>query len=283
MENFIGFIEEIEFIGSGSSPPPPPPPPDEYTTLKAAAIASAVANNAALWFLGKPADLVGNVYTDSAGTTQAAVSDPVGLLKDRNGNVFPATQTTSGAKPTIVQLASGYCALNFAGAHLLSHGFHPSANQNHTLIGAAASVVGNDAQRCLISVSNNDGVYRFPELSIYANPDGVVAIPFAKYTYSGGDVENYRLGEVLASPPVISTKKSGNTITLYNRGSFATSQSITPGSDTMSIGTIGSFDGVGRFFNGKIVLICAAAVAMSDADRQAIERFGAFLAGTSYL
>ena len=54
-----------------------------YQVAKNAAIAAARRNNASLWFAGAPADLAGFTFQDSAGTTPATGTDPIGLLLDR--------------------------------------------------------------------------------------------------------------------------------------------------------------------------------------------------------
>lgn len=55
------------------------------------------------------------VFQDAAGTTPAAVGDPVGLIKDKSGNDNDASQSTAAARPVLRQTAGGEYYLEFDG------------------------------------------------------------------------------------------------------------------------------------------------------------------------
>lgn len=55
------------------------------------------------------------VFQDAAGTTPAFPGDPVGLLKDKSGNGYHATQATAAQRPVLRKTAGGLCYLEFDG------------------------------------------------------------------------------------------------------------------------------------------------------------------------
>jgi hypothetical protein len=56
-----------------------------------------------------------NCFTDTAGTTPAAVGDSVARINDSSGNGNHATQATAAARPTLQQTAGGLYYLDFDG------------------------------------------------------------------------------------------------------------------------------------------------------------------------
>ena len=61
-----------------------------------------------------PSDL-STMFTDTAGTTPAAVGDPVGRINDKSGNDNHATQETAAARPILRQTVGGLYYLEFDG------------------------------------------------------------------------------------------------------------------------------------------------------------------------
>jgi hypothetical protein len=256
-----------------------------YTVARDAAIAAAVANSASLWFLGNASELIGNVFTDSGGTIQASVGNTVGYLKDRNGNTFPATQSTAGAQPTIIALASGYYALALNGSQALNSGRAFAQSSDHTVIGVASNV-DTASDRTLFATSTTStavqgdpGFIRFPQLRFKSG-----MLPDVQYAADGNPLYPEITGSTVSSslPPPISTIKTGPNLVLWVNNINVGTVSVAVGTKTFNISQIGGIPNLGETMLGNIALICAGPVAMSNADRQAIEAFGAFLTGVTY-
>ena len=247
-----------------------------YATLKAAALAAATANNASLWFLGNASDLTGNVFTDAAGTIQAGAGSQVGYLKDRNGNTYPQTQSTVISCPTIALNGAGYYVLALSGSQLLTSGRVFTQAQNSTVIGVAGAY-DNSASRTIFGVGDNSSNYNsYPQLALNNG------VPAARFTSDAGD--NTVSGSAVSNtlPPPIAVVKTGTTAVLWVKGVSTATITSPTGSASMTAGNIGAFPTQNNLMNGQIALVCAAPVAMSNADRQSIEAFGALLTGTAY-
>lgn len=59
------------------------------------------------------------LFQDAAGTVPAAVGDPVGLMRDKSGNGYDVSQSSSSARPTLQQDGSGNTYLQFNGSQFL--------------------------------------------------------------------------------------------------------------------------------------------------------------------
>jgi hypothetical protein len=278
MQIGIGLGITLARVSGGSAP-------SQYTTLKTAALTAATANSASLWFLGNASDLIGNVFTDSGGTIQASVGNTVGYLKDRNGNTFPATQSTAGAQPTIIALASGYYALALNGSQALTSGRAFPQSSDHTVIGVASNV-DTAASHTLFATSTTStvvpgdlGFIRFPQLRFQPG-----MLPDVQYAADGTPLYPEITGSAVSSslPPPISAIKTGPNLVLWVNNVNVGTTTVAVGTKTFNISQIGAIPPLVETMLGNIALICAAPVAMSNADRQSIEAFGAFLTGVSY-
>ena len=263
----IGVSFPGSSVGSAATP---------YSTMKAAAMTAATNNSASLWFLGNAADLVGNVFTDAAGTIQAGAGSQVGYLKDRNGNTYPMTQTTGSSSPAVLLLASGYYALNLNGSQFLNSARIFTQAMNHTVIGVAAGIVGT-SNSTIFGVGNSSNFDRFPQLRLRGGNT-----PSAQYVSDAGTPEV--VGSIVSTslPPPISVVRTGTNAVLWVKNVNVGNVATPSGANVMLVSAIGVFPASGEGLTGQIALVCAAPVAMSNADRQAIEAFGALLTGTTY-
>lgn len=261
---------------------------DVYAALEAAAISAARANNAALWYIGR--DLSG-VFEDSAGTIPASVGAPVGLLRDRqygvgNASGFHLSQATAAAKPVVVTLASGLLGWGLDGIddHM------PSTYRQ--LLGAGAStliyshddsITGNSS--FLFAESSSTSVAQLYSLAAFAagtqdvraflrNDSNSAALNFVPYSV-GGRAGAGVTAAVDSGTSIATYRNGASTITLpYSRSGSYTFNRLTLGASVRT--SVQNFVGV------RLGLVCSAPVAMSQADRQAIERFAAYLVGVAY-
>lgn len=98
-----------------------------------------------------------SLYQDSAGTTPVtAVGDPVGLMLDKSGNGFNASQSVSINRPTLEQDANGKYYLEFNGANsrMTTSAIDLSGTDKITLI-AGVSKVSDDAAGMIVEFSAN--------------------------------------------------------------------------------------------------------------------------------
>lgn len=252
-----------------------------YSRRRDATIAAARRNNASLWFAGAPADLAGFVWQDSAGTTPATGTDPVGRLVDRAGS-NAATQATAANKPTLELQANGFFGMRFDGTNdsLLMPGLTLSNAANHTLI-TSARVTDISATRTIATGGASTGAApRVAQIRVNATT-GIIQVAYVTDAIVIGLVTG--TGSNLNTPIVASVRQTSGTATGFLNGAVFASIAPNAGATTVSGGAIGSqTTGAAEPMAGVTFLVCSCASAMPDADRIAIERFAALLSGATY-
>lgn len=238
---------------------------NQYLTLRRRADAAAIRNGAMLLYGGMGADAAGNLFQENTPTTSAMDGSVVGYMRDVSGSGYHGTQTTN--KPT-VEVVNGVYAVRFNGASNRLSTTFPQPTSDFTFIAAItpdASATG---------VIFNGGAF---------------SVQFQKTTDTNLAQAKPNVGAQLNAttpaggvPVVVSSRKQGTARSLYVNGTLG-------GSDTSAV----DFTGTGAYSIGantagaswlamRGFLFCMCNAAMSDADRIAIERFGAFLARASY-
>lgn len=110
-------------------------------------------------------------YQDSAGTTLAAVGDPVGKVPDPIGG-YHATQATAGTRPTLSTL-HGRPAFLFSGSHYLSAdalaALVTGSSPAFTVV-AVVQVVDFAATRCLLSFGRSSSATPFHAPQVTTTP-----------------------------------------------------------------------------------------------------------------
>lgn len=250
---------------------------NRYQEIQGEAIAAARRNNASLWYAGAQTDLTGFVWQDSAGTTPATGTDPIGRLTDRAG-LNNATQVTAANKPTLELQANGYYGMRFDGVNdnlLSTLGLGGASDFTLTVAGIA------DASA---SVRVAAGTF------LVANRAYVAQLATSNFIGGGAGTANQGGTFVSAinwqtTPSVASVRVSGTTAELYINGVLARSESTTTSGTGMPL-TIGAGNNAGAvtlFFAGCITLVAAVpTVGITAADRISIERFAALLSGAAY-
>lgn len=98
------------------------------------------ASGAVAWY--DPSDL-SSMWQDSAGTTPAALGQPVGKIADKSGNGYHATQATAIKRPILRQNGGGFYYLEFDGVddRLLAAGL----TQAQPLVATVAAFIDTPA------------------------------------------------------------------------------------------------------------------------------------------
>lgn len=248
-----------------------------YQQYKAAAIAAAQANGAALWFAGNAADLIGNVFQDSAGTVQATDTDPIGFLKDRSNNLYSATQATAANKPTLELQANGYYGMRFDGV-------------NDGLV-ANTSVPARAAHTVIVSAKSTGTLASFPGLgtagvggtaevcNVFLDSGGFASAIYKNDAAASTFVAASLPGSVSQNVPLVASYSCNGTVIQgrVNGATTAATVGIPSGVYTVSTCRIGATN-----LSGLVYLYCLTPVEMPAPDRIAIERFAALLSGASY-
>ena len=113
----------------------------EYYVKRNAAVAAVRRNDGVLYFPGAPSDLAGFVWQDSAGTTPATGTDPIGLLLDRSYGVpfgselVPAVTAPNWTLGTGVSISGGQfvsAGLGIAGSVAASPSTAPTVTLGKT-------------------------------------------------------------------------------------------------------------------------------------------------------
>lgn len=251
-----------------------------YAALEAAAISAATAASAVLFYV--KADL-SNVFQDSAGTTPVtADGQPCGLVNPAAGAGLTLLQSSAAVRPVITTIAAtGRRALLFDGVNTYMNGssaFFSSGSQM-TAIGAGIPANTNVVQD-FVYAGASSGTVKWPRLA-------ASAAKVANCVWQTDTTTNTVTGLVgtAAVPIVISCTRDGsaNKI-LYSNGvqDGATNSTADGTIASLTRLRVGGSSTNSPSFIGPIALICVATTAISAANRQAIERFGAFLAGAYY-
>jgi hypothetical protein len=250
--------------------------------LESAAQAAATAAGAVLFYV--KADF-SNAFQDSAGTTPVtAAGQPVGLLNPVVGAGLTLLQATGAARPTVTtptytidqRPTMLFDAVN---TYLQGSGVYYASGDDMTVIAAGIPSASSTVQT-FIDVGNSTATDHYPRLGCSAG-----RVPQA--TWEGDDaVVRTVLGVTPTQnfPCVMAATKATNTKTLFVNG-------VADGTpDANAVGTIATMNRlrVGGTttntpnFAGQIALICVCKGGMTDPQRQAIERFGAYLVGAGY-
>lgn len=108
---------------------------------------------AGAWY--DPSDL-SSMWQDSAGTTPAAVDQPVGKILDKSGNGHHATQATAGWRPMLRQDGGGHYYLEFDGVDDRIHA--PSVLVAQPLVASVAAFIDTPASFSRIFDGDNGRV-----------------------------------------------------------------------------------------------------------------------------
>ena len=230
-----------------------------YSSRERAAVAAA---RAAGGFFFYPKRTLSNVFTDASGLVPAAAGDSVRYARDDVSGLF-ATQGTAGSRPTLRMNALGIPYLEFDGTSDWMGATLTQPTGDFTII-FAASVGAISGQRDFCAGGlNSVQLYKTNATNFLQDKPGV-----------GASIS----GTVGAATKVYSATRSGTTRRLFADG-------VQVATDTSAVNYTGSGDtGIGANGDGSgawMPMSCYAwffsTVALSDSDRGAIERFGAFL------
>lgn len=252
--------------------------------LESAAQAAATAESAVLHYV-KPD--FSNCWQDSAGTTPVtAAGQPLGLMTPVIGSGLNLLQSTAGARPTVIAAAT---------VHLIDQRPVMSFDAVNTYLTGSVAFFSSGSQMTVIA----SGI----PANVSSTQDFVVA------GGSGGNPKWPRLGASAgkAATSVWQSDTTTNTVTgTTGTGAYPLVMSCTRdgsankklfvnglqdgATNSTADGAIASFTrfrvGSGTSnaptFSGPIALICVKVGTMSDANRQAIERFAAYLVGAGY-
>lgn len=198
-----------------------------------------------------PSDL-SSMWQDSAGTTPAAVGQPVGKILDKSGNGNHATMTTAANRPTLTQDGNGKYGLSFNGT-----------NQTLTASGQTYS-----AARTTVITINADGVSQGAFLA-YDNaekwepwgPFNVQSptLQFASTSYNA--VHTCGFNRASASSGTVSTDNvAGNTTT-------------TPPNSTGTTLSIGGLAPSSEWASCKIYGLCVVNASLSASDQAKLTKW----------
>lgn len=211
-------------------------------------------------------------------TGNATLNDAVTFddLSIREVLGFPALQATAANKPTLELQANGYYGMRFDGSN---DQLKTTIQQVSAATSAIAAYKLGAAPTGYIMGAVNAGVTAGSGFDCQA----------ATLTYSaiGTGTQGSATSVVANTPIVNSYVLSGSGKVLYQGGGVignaAGSFTITTAADALwALGNPGSnFAGINA--NMLATLFCVSPVALSDADRIAIERFAALLSGASYV
>lgn len=248
-----------------------------YATLEADAIAAATAAGAVLYYV-KP-DL-SNAWQDSAATTPVtAVGQSVSRLTAVVGSIA-ISQGTLSAAPLLTQTPGGYYAMQFDGVDdfLQTASQYWASGDNVTVI-ASGIPAETATNRVFIHSGTSGSVPRYPYLAVNASD-----VATAVWRDDAGTGVAQCDGTLVLSdrPVVLSGVKSGNDHSLFTQGvQEGSTVTATIGTTSFSRTRIGSATTTTGYFQGPISLVCLGKT-MTTPQRQAIERFAAYLAGAAY-
>ena len=198
-----------------------------------------------------PADSA-TLFSDTAGTTQAQIGDPVALVLDKSGNGNHAVQSTLASRP-ILREADGLRYLEFDGVDdaLVTPTITPGTDQAQVVAGVRKL---SDAARGVI-VSHAGGVSRFISLDA-PRANGAATVG----AIGGGATTDFTATALGLAAPVTAVITGTYDISTAPRqairvnGDFISEDTRDVGASTFMEGelTIGERGNGSRFFNGRI-------------------------------
>lgn len=250
---------------------------ETLTALEAAAQTAATNNSAILLY--KKVD-GSNVTFDGTHPTQVSQLTPAGTVSGLN-----LVQHASGVGAVLLAAATPGLvdqrgALSFDGSttQMDTSAAYYAGSEDQTVI-VAALPTGAGVQT-MVAFSDN-GTSLYPQLGLNS-----VGKPRAVWENAAGTttvtITSAQTGSITGNSIVLTATKAGNTKKLFVNGTQEGS------TDSTVLGTTGVTRGrVGALSNapslaGAIGLLCVCKSAMSDADRLAIERLGAYLVGAPH-
>lgn len=248
----------------------------DIATLEADAIAAATAAGALLYYVKND---LSNVFQNTGGTIPITeVGQAIQRIDPVVGSTVFTNATTS-ASPTLIAGQNRW-AMNFDGVDdFLNTGTIFYASGDDTIAIAAGIPAETATNRVMFHVGASSTNARYPYL-------GVNATDVATTSWRGDDTllrEIDGTTNCSTRPIVLTSIKSGANKSLLVNG---TQEGLT---NTDAVGSIASFTRmrIGSattttgYFQGPISLVCIAKT-MTTEQRQAIERFGAYLVGAAY-
>jgi hypothetical protein len=255
--------------------------------LEAAAIAAATAESAHLFYVQPAvAGVYPNVFQNSAGSTQVtALGQPIGLVNPVVGASLTLQQATAGARP-LLGVASPYLidarpVLLFDAVNTYLSGSAAFFSSGSQMTVIASGIPANTANaQDFVYAGGSSGVAKWPRLA-------ASAAKVASSVWQSDTTTNTVTGAIGTAtfPIVMSCTRDGSANKIvYSNG-------LQDGStNNTADGTIASFTRLrvggsttnNPTFSGPIALICLKVGTMSAANRQAIERFAAYLVGAGY-
>lgn len=252
--------------------------------LETAAKNAATAESAVLFYI-KPD--FSNAFQDSAGTTPVtAAGQPLGLLNPVIGSGLTLTQSTSGNRPTVGAAATSYLidqrpVISFDGSTGWLNGSVAFFSSGSQMTVIAAGIPSSAATtQDFVMAGNSTSTVKWPRLQ--ASSANVAACVWQSDTTT-----NTVTGTTgTASFPIVvsCTRDASANKKLYSNGvQDSTTNSTADGTiATFTRLRVGGSTTNTATFAGPIALVCFKVGTMSDANRQAIERFGAYLVGAGY-
>lgn len=259
------------------------------TGLEAFALVKARKYNASLWYGGTS---LAGFYTDTGRTTQAANGASIAAVNDRQYGLvdaaagassagYPVSQATAAARPTLGTAANGRYMLTFDGGDRLSGATLGSVPAAETLICAGTWNAGANAIEC--SMAGRRAVAASTGLYIRRSSSNIVKA----FAASGGTQSNVAATTVANDVPTVVSivATNGGSADAWRDGSAAGQITTAYSAAAVTAApTIGDEEPAGsaRALRGSVFLALWAPAAMSQQDRQVIERFGCWLSGTTY-
>lgn len=245
--------------------------------IEAAAVAAATAASGTQLFYVK-SDLSNAYQTNDTSTPCTAVAQTVGRLNAvvGSGNFNQATDTV---RPLLAATVNGY-AMVFDGVDDwmgLDTTFF--ADGDNTIVIVAGRPAASAANRVMFQCGNSGATVRNPFLAVLASDD-------AQSSWRGDD-------NVLRAPAgvtacddratVVSGMKVGANKRLFVNGvqEGATNTDAVGSIASITRTRIGASTAVSNFFGGPIALVCVSKT-LTDEQRRAIERWGAWLVGCPF-
>lgn len=253
-------------------------------SMESAAQAAATAAGAVLFYV-KP-DL-SNVFQDSAGTTPVtAAGQPIGLVNPVVGAGLTLGQATALNRPTLGAAALSYLidqrpVINFDGVNgiLFGSGVYYASGDDMTVI--AAGIPANSGTiQTFVHAGSSTGSTHYPRLAAAATKK-------AQAQWTGDDLVARQITGTTSTasfPCVLSATKAGTDKKLFVNGiqEGATDSNAVGAIATMARLRVGGTTTNNPNYIGSIALVCLCKGGMTDTQRQAIERFAAYLVGAPY-
>jgi len=231
------------------------------------------------WF--DPSDLT-TMFTDTAGTTQATVGDPVALIQDKSGNDWHLTQSTASKRP-VLREDSGLYYLEFDGVDdFIGEEDYNFGGPDNVEVFVAGEYFQTAGATIVSFGGNNSSAY------FISHPDGFSDAE-ARVRFNSGN--NYAIGEtpIPAAPhkSVIYAASESDTALVWARVNGV--QYLTANNDTRTSGwdrdqrmLLGTFRTSSGFYSGKFYgAITRGGTRSTDETVQAVEQYLADKSGTT--